>query len=153
MRNDAQLQAPRQVRITTKGELVRAVQHRRSEIAIRVGIVERGRAHVLVRGRGVDWTVAEGPARVLKPGECVRNLKVQRSYSSKRVLHILYEFGLQSVVHRTANRFGKYQRRALRINARESAVVANLGNARLIKVGRGGQAIIGKVRNARPAST
>src|SRR4029077_13200445 len=108
-----------------------------SKVAIDLNIVERGDAEVLIgidRGRACSRS---GTTGILKPGQSVRELQVQRAHAAKRGFNILGELGLQSVINRAADRLQERQRRRLWIQTGECASIAWL-----VEVGGRGQSKI-----------
>src|SRR5271157_1524560 len=124
MRHDAQLKSAGYVGKSAERKLVRAVQHRRPEIAVGMGIVEGTDPVVLIRRQRAGWPTANGAAAILEPRQRIRNLQVKSTHASKRVLYVLDEFGLQTVVHGTANGQNEGKRWRTGIDSGECASVA-----------------------------
>ena len=66
MSYEPQLESVGHFRIPAEGKLMSAVQHRGSEITVRLGIVECTDSEVLVRGQRGGRAVAEAPATVFE---------------------------------------------------------------------------------------
>ena len=96
MRQNAQLESSRKIQEPSKRELVCAIKCGRSEVAVRKTIVEGADTSVLIRAyRGR----AARTSSVFESGKSVRSVKVQRTYASEWVLHILQQFDLRSVIN------------------------------------------------------
>jgi len=102
VRQHTELESTWQVCKAPKRKLVSAVQNGGSEIAVGFGIVERHDPEVLVCIDRCGPHCNAEPARILEPGQSVRDLQVQSSQAAERVLHILSDFALKRVVRRTS---------------------------------------------------
>src|ERR1051326_1649585 len=147
VRDHSKAETARKINISTKRELVSAVQKRGTEVSARLVVVGGCQDEILVAisRRAGHLRTTSG----VQAGKAVRNLEIGVLDSLDRIADVLDQFHLQSVIYRASNWLEHKERRLSWVFATESAGCRHRGRAARTEISAAAQSVSSEISYSR----